>query len=333
MQRRAFVHGSLALAAGGLALPALAFPALAKTQATFASVNTAAYINPRMQLRFIEEVRQRTNGEIDINWVGSGQLGGLKENLELIIAGNLEFCGVANSNLGPLYPPAQLFDLPFMFRRTEHMTKVARGPIGQAIWDGLEKKTGIKLIMLGLPDGARSVWNNRRPVHSPADMKGLKLRVIQAPIMIDTFVALGAIPAPMDSTAVYMAVKQGVIDGAEWGPLGMMEQKSYEEAKYYTLTQHLNPPGAVAMSSAWFNGLPKDQQAIILSAADNARAWFDQTFASDETAALQQVKEKGVEVIEHPDLGPFVDAVKPVYEKYANQVGGLDKIKAAQAVT
>ena len=118
MQRRAFVHGSLALAAGGLALPALAFPALAKTQATFASVNTAAYINPRMQLRFIEEVRQRTNGEIDINWVGSGQLGGLKENLELIIAGNLEFCGVANSNLGPLYPPAQLFDLPFMFRST-----------------------------------------------------------------------------------------------------------------------------------------------------------------------------------------------------------------------
>jgi tripartite ATP-independent transporter DctP family solute receptor len=322
------MRASLGMAAGALALPALG-----KTQASFASVNTAAYINPRMQVRFIDEVRTRTNGEIDIKWVGSGQLGSLKENLESIIAGNLEFCGVANSNLGPLYPPAQLFDLPFIFRNTEHMTKVARGPIGQAIWDGLEKKTGIKLIMLGLPDGARSIWNNRRPVHSPADTKGLKLRVIQAPIMIDTFVALGAIPAPMDSTAVYMAVKQGVIDGAEWGPLGMIEQKSYEEAKYYTLTQHLNPPGSVAMSAAWFNELPKNQQEIILSAADNARAWFDETFAAEEGAALKQVKEKGVEVIEHPELGPFVDAVKLVYEKYADQVGGLDKIKAAQAVT
>jgi tripartite ATP-independent transporter DctP family solute receptor len=319
--------------AGAVAAAAVASRARANTTASFASVNTAAYINPRMQLRFIDEVRKRTNGEIDINWVGSGQLGGLKENLEAIIAGNLEFCGVANSNLGPLYAPAQLFDLPFIFRDTAHMVAVARGPIGQAIWAGLEQKTGIKLIMSGLPDGARSVWNNKRPIHSPADMKGLKLRVIQAPMMIDTFVALGAIPAPLDSTAVYMAVKQGVIDGAEWGPLGMVEQKSYEEAKYYTLTQHLNPPGSVAMSAAWFNALSKPNQDIILSAADHARAWFDQTFAAEETAALVTVKQKGVEVIEHPVLGPFIDAVKPVYDKYASQVGGMEQIKAAQAVT
>jgi tripartite ATP-independent transporter DctP family solute receptor len=315
-----------------LAAAAVASRAQANTTATFASVNTAAYINPRMQLRFIDEVRQRTNGEVDIRWVGSGQLGGLKENLEAIIAGNLEFCGVANANLGPLYPPAQLFDLPFIFRDTAHMVQVARGPIGQGIWQGLEQKTGIKLIMSGLPDGARSVWNNKRPIRSPADMKGLKLRVIQAPMMIDTFVALGAIPAPMDSTAVYMAVRQGVIDGAEWGPLGMIEQKSYEEAKYYTLTQHLNPPGSVAMSAAWFNALAKPHQEIILSAADNARAWFDQTFAAEEAAALVQVKQKGVEVIEHPELGPFIDAVQPVYAKYASQVGGIEQIKAAQAV-
>ena len=91
-----------------------------------------------MQLRFIEEVRTRTHGELDINWVGSGQLGGIKENLEAIIVGNLEFCGVANSNLGPLYPPAQLFDLPFLFRDTAHMVKVVRGPIGEAIWRGVE---------------------------------------------------------------------------------------------------------------------------------------------------------------------------------------------------
>jgi tripartite ATP-independent transporter DctP family solute receptor len=286
-----------------------------------------------MQLRFIEEVRTRTGGELDINWVGSGQLGGIKENLEAIIVGNLEFCGVANSNLGPLYPPAQLFDLPFLFRDTAHMVKVTRGPIGETIWRGVEEKTGIKLIMTGLPDGARSVWNSKHPVRTPADIKGLKLRVMQAPMMIDTFVALGAIPAPMASTDVYMAARQGVIDGAEWGPLGMIEQKSYEEAKYYTLTQHLNPPGSVAMSAAWYNTLPKSQQDIILGAADHARDWFDATFAKEESDALAQVKAKGVEVIEHPDLAPFIAAVKPVYEKYASQVGGWDTIKAVMEAT
>jgi tripartite ATP-independent transporter DctP family solute receptor len=329
MRRRTLLRSGVAGLFAGVATARTA----AATRATFASVNTAAYINPRMQLRFIEEVRTRTNGELDINWVGSGQLGGIKENLEAIIVGNLEFCGVANSNLGPLYPPAQLFDLPFLFRDTAHMVKVVRGPIGEAIWRGVEAKTGIKLIMTGLPDGARSVWNSKRPVRTPADIKGLKLRVMQAPMMIDTFVALGAIPAPMASTDVYMAARQGVIDGAEWGPLGMIEQKSYEEAKYYTLTQHLNPPGSVAMSAAWYNTLPRSQQEIILGAADHARDWFDATFAKEENEALAMVKAKGVEVIEHPDLAPFIAAVKPVYEKYASQVGGWDTIKAVMEVT
>jgi TRAP-type transport system periplasmic protein len=304
--------------------------AFAQIKATFASVNSPDYINPRMQIRFINEVRERTNGGIDITWVGSGQLGGLKENLEAIITGNLEFCGVANANLGPLYPPAMLFDLPFIFRDTAHMVTVTRGPIGQEIWDGLEKKTGIKLIMTGLPDGARSVWNSKHPVLTPADMKGLKLRVMQAPMMVEMFVQMGAIPAPLASTEVYMAARQGVIDGAEWGPLGMIEQKSYEEAKYYTLTQHLNSPGSVAMSARWFHALSPANQEIILSAADHARQWFDETFAADEAKALADLHTKGMQIVEHPDLAPFQAATKPVYDKYAEQVGGWAKIKAVQ---
>jgi tripartite ATP-independent transporter DctP family solute receptor len=327
------MHAILRFATVAAATVMLAFvPAASRAQikATFASVNSPDYINPRMQMRFINEVKERTHGGIVIAWVGSGQLGGLKENLEAIIAGNLEFCGVANANLGPLYPPAMLFDLPFIFRDTAHMVKVTRGPIGQEVWDGLEKKTGIKLIMTGLPDGARSVWNSKHPVVTPADLKGLKLRVMQAPMMVDMFAQMGAIPAPLASTEVYMAARQGVIDGAEWGPLGMIEQKSYEEAKYYTLTQHLNSPGSVAMSARWFYALSPENQEIIQSAADHARQWFDETFATDEAKALADLHTKGMEIIEHPDPAPFQAAVKPVYDKYADQVGGWAKIKAVQ---
>lgn len=299
-----------------------------KIEATLASVNSAAYINPRMQMFFIKRVAEKTNGDLMIKWVGSGQLGGLKENLEAIIAGNLEMCGVNNANLAPLYPNTMLFDFPFIFRDYEHMKRVVRGPIGQQVYGEFEKKTGIKLIMTGLPDGARSIWNRTRPVRTPADVKGLKLRVMEAPLMVDTFKALGAIPTPMASTEVYMAAKQGVIDGAEWGPLGIIEQKSYETAKYYTLTKHFNMPGSVAVGAKWFNGLPKEYQQAIMEAAEEARAWFDKEFDATEARALAETKQRGMEVIENPDIEPFRAAVKPVYDKYADKVGGWKMIQA-----
>ena len=299
-----------------------------KVEATLASVNSPAYINPRMQMVFIQKVAEKTNGQVVIKWVGSGQLGGLKENLEAIIGGNLELCGVNNANLAPLHPNTMLFDFPFIFRDYEHMKKVVRGPIGQQVYGEFEQKTGIKLIMTGLPDGARSIWNRRRPVLSPDDVKGLKLRVMEAPLMVDTFRALGAIPTPMASTEVYMAAKQGVIDGAEWGPLGIIEQKSYETAKYYTLTKHFNMPGSVGMSAKWFNALKPEHQKAIMEAADEARAWFDKEFDADEARALAEVKKRGMEIVENPDIERFRTAVKPVYDKYADKVGGWKMIQA-----
>ena len=177
---------TLCLVALGLAVGLIpVWPSTAaaqKVEATLASVNSAAYINPRMQMLFIQKVAEKTNGQLTIKWVGSGQLGGLKENLEAVIAGNLEMCGVNNANLAPLYPNTMLFDFPFIFRDYDHMKKVVRGPIGQQVYSDFEQKTGIKLIMTGLPDGARSIWNRRRPVLSPDDVKGLKLRVMEAPL-------------------------------------------------------------------------------------------------------------------------------------------------------
>lgn len=179
---------TLCLVALGLAVGLIpVWPSTAaaqKVEATLASVNSAAYINPRMQMLFIQKVAEKTNGQLAIKWVGSGQLGGLKENLEAVIAGNLEMCGVNNANLAPLYPNTMLFDFPFIFRDYDHMKKVVRGSIGQQVYSDLEQKTGIKLIMTGLPDGARSIWNRRRPVLSPDDVKGLKLRVMEAPLMV-----------------------------------------------------------------------------------------------------------------------------------------------------
>jgi tripartite ATP-independent transporter DctP family solute receptor len=211
----------------GWTLPA---SAAQKVEAALASPNNPEIILVRAMTLFANKVAEKTKGDVTIKVVHSGQLGGMKENFESIMAGNLEMAQVNNAFLANLYPGTTLFDLPFLFRDNEHMKKVVRGPIGQQVYADFEKKIGIKLFMTGLADGPRSVWNRRRAVRVPDDMKGIKLRVMQGPLMVDTFKALGAIPTPMPFPEVYMAAKQGVIDGAEQPPFGVVELKANEVA-------------------------------------------------------------------------------------------------------
>jgi len=297
-------------------------------QASLAAVNPPDVILVRGFSLFAKKVAEKTNNGLMIKVAPSGQLGGMKENFEAIMAGTLETAQVNNAFLGTLYPGTQLFDLPFVFRDNEHMKKVVRGPIGEQVYAELEKKTGIKILMSGLPDGPRSVWNKRRPIYSPADMKGIKIRVMESPLMVDTFKALGAIPTPLPAPDVYMAAKQGVVDGGECPPFGIFAFKAYEVAKYFSLTKHFAMPSALGVNAKWFNGLPADYQRAILAAADEARAWYDNQFDAENEAAFKDMKQKGMEVNDVKDLQEFRDAMKPVHEKYAGQVGGWKMIQA-----
>ena len=299
-----------------------------KIEAALSSPNSPEIILVRAETLLIKRVTEKTNGDLTIKLMHSGQLGGMKENFESIMAGNLEIAQVNNAFLANLYPGTMLFDLPFLFRDNEHMKRVVRGPIGQQVYAELERKTGIKLLMTGLPDGPRSVWNRRRAVRTPDDMKGIKLRVMQGPLMVDTFRALGAIPTPMPFPEVYMAAKQGVIDGAETPPFGVVEVKAHEVAKYYSLTKHFAMPSALGVQAKWFNGLPKEYQQALLEAADEARAWYDVQYDAENVAAFDEMKRRGMEVNDVANPQQFRDAVKPVYDKYADQVGGWKLIQA-----
>ena len=316
-----FVMGSMLL--GGMVSRAAA----QKVEAALASPNNPEIILVRAMTMFASKVGEKTKGNVAVKVVHSGQLGGMKENFESIMAGNLEMAQVNNAFLANLHPATALFDLPFLFRDNEHMKKVVRGPLGQQVYADLEKKTGIRLFMTGLPDGPRSVWNRRRAVRVPDDLKGIKLRVMQGPLMVDTFKALGAIPTPMPFPEVYMAAKQGVIDGAEQPPFGVVELKANEVAKYYSLTKHFAMPSALGISVKWLNGLSKEHQQAIQDAADEARAWYDAQYAAEDAAALVEIKKRGMEINE-TDIELFRAAVKPVYEKYADQVGGWKLIQA-----
>src|SRR5260370_2177849 len=168
----------------GLVLLPLGTVAEPKIEATLSSPNAATFLIVRAETMFSNKVAELTQGGLTIKVVTDGQLGGQKESIEAVLAGNLEFAQVNNALLGTVYPNTQLFDLPFVFRDNMHMRKVVRGPIGQKIYAEYADKTGMTLLMAGLADGPRSVWNRTRPVRSPADLKGMKLRLMEAPIMV-----------------------------------------------------------------------------------------------------------------------------------------------------
>lgn len=322
---------SLALftALGFLLMMALAAVASAgqKMEAVDATVFNPGHIIAQAHELFAKKVAEKTKGGLTIKHVGSEQLGGIKQNLEAVQAGNLEFCFMNNANLAGLYPNTMLFDLPFIFRDIEHMYRVVRGPIGAQVYAEYEKNTGIRLLMRGMMDGERSVWNSKRPIRTPEDLKGLKIRVMENPIMVDTFRALGALPTPTPSGEVYMAAKLGVIDGGEWPLTTFLDQKMYEGSKYFSLTKHFNMPASTAMNVKWFNGLPSEYQKAITEAADEALAWHDKGFARAEQQAMEKLKGLGME-FNTVDTTAFQRMMKPVYDTYADKVGGWKMIQA-----
>ena len=329
---RVALSGMVGAALWAAGAPAFAQAAAKEYQATFAGILAPSHLLTRAYALFADQVAQKTGGAVKIRLAHSGQLGGIKETLDDTIAGNLEFVQLNNAALGPLYPQAMLFDLPFIFRDNEHMKKVVRGSIGTQIYDGFTEKTGVIVLMAGLADGPRSVWNRVRPVTRPDDMKGMKLRVMESSLMIDSFKALGAVPLPMPFPEVYMAAKQGVIDGAETPPAGLIAMKAPELAKYYSFTNHFSLPAMAGVSAKWFKALPPQYQAAIRESADEARAWYDQEYSKDEDAALAQAKKDGMVVNEVADIAEFRVRMRPVYEKYLSRVGGQAMIDRVQAV-
>lgn len=299
-----------------------------KVEATFAGILAKDHLITRAYQEFADRVRAKTQGGLSIRVVPAGQMGGIKETVEATMAGNLEFTQVNNAALGNFYSRTMLFDLPFIFRDNDHMKKVVRGELGTQIYAGFEQKTGMKIVMAGMADGPRSVWNSVRPVSKPADMKGMKLRVMESPIMISTFQSLGAIPTPMPFPEVYMAAKQRVIDGAETPPAGLLAMKAPEVAKYYSLTKHFALPAAAGVNVKWFRSLPPAYQTAILEAANEARAWYDAAYDADEKAALDAAVKQGMVVNDVASMEEFRAAVNKVYDEYRERVGGDAMIKA-----
>jgi len=275
---------------------------------------------------FAQKVREQSNGALEVQLFHSQQLGGERDYIEGMQLGTLEMAGTSTAVLGPFEPRIQLFDLPFLFRSPEHLDKVLDGPIGKEIAQLFPPK-GFRI--LGYTDmGARYIHNSKHMVRTPEDMKGLKFRVMQNPVHIETYKAMGARAVPMARPEVYSALKQGVLDGLDNALAFYESMGDYEVAKYLTLgVQIMQTPGALMVSEKLYQGLPPVQRKALEDAAREAMPIQRQMFRDADRETLERLKKKGV-TVESADPAPFAEAAKAAWKTFEEKVGGRAKIEA-----
>jgi TRAP-type transport system periplasmic protein len=269
-------------------------------------------------VKFKELVEKRTQGALTVTIFPNAKLGDERTLLERMKMGIVDAGIITSGPIINFVPTFGVIDLPFLFRDPKHAYKVLDGKIGQKLMADLESQ-GWKGLAFG-ERGFRNLTNSKRPVKMPGDIKGLKIRVMQNPVYVDSFKALGANAVPMAWTEVLTALQQGTVDGQE-NPLNViMAFKLYETQKYLSITRHAYAPAPIIMSMSTWKKLTPAQQGIVKKAAQEAaeyeRAWDNRM----EADWLKELKAKGM-IVTTPDLRLFYKAVQPVYDQYTPKYG------------
>ncbi len=278
---------------------------------------------------FAELVKQKSKGDIEIKVFPSSSLGTQKELIEGLIYGTVDMTLTGTAELGTFQPQMAIFDMPFLFKDRAHAYK-ALDTVGMELAKPLEAK-GLK--MLGyMENGIRHMTNNTRPIKSPADMKGLKVRVMNNKVYVEMMKALGASPTPMALAELYSGMQAGVVDGQENPSAHIFTKRFFEVQKYASLTGHAYAAEPFLISMATWKKLTPEQQAIIQSAATESIAWQRKLSEAEDTEYWNKIKATGKMEVITVDRKPFMDATSSVYKELAKTVGqaNLDKIRALE---
>lgn len=269
-------------------------------------------------LKFKELVEAGSNGELKVSIFPNAKLGDERTLLERMKLGVVDAGIITGGPIINFMPKFGVIDLPFIFSSPEHAYKVLDGPIGKQMLVEMEQ-FGWKGLAYG-ERGFRNLTNSKREVKTPEDIKGLKIRLMQNPVYVDSFKALGANAVPMAWTEVLTALQQGTVDGQE-NPLNVIVAfKLYETQKYLSITRHAYAPNVIMMSMKTWKKLSPEQQALVAESAQ-AAAEYNRKLDNDNAADwLQFLKDQGM-VVTQPDITAFREAVKPVYEKYEDKFG------------
>ena len=275
--------------------------------------------------KFRQLVADSTKGQVDVQVHHANALSPIREGLEMVRLGTLDFqvCGVAH--VSRFVPEMNTLILPYLWKDTDTMFAALDGRMGQ-ILEPLLLDKGFK-VAGWWDNGFRHVSNNKRPVRTAEDLRGLKLRTLPTKVHVTFFRALGVSPTPMDWAEVYPALQQGVVDGQENPPGVVYFEKLAEVQKYYSLTGHVNEPVTLLVSRTVFTKLPGDVQASILTAAKQASLWQRAESQRDNDELLKKIAAAGMQVNPVPDttLAELRKVAQKIYSEAVPDLGPRGK--------
>lgn len=279
-------------------------------------------------VKFQELVSERSDGAITVEIFPNATLGDERTLLEGMQIGTVDMGVITNGPVANFLEDIAVFELPFLFPSPEAAYNVLDGEIGQELLGRLEE---VNLKGLAYAErGFRNLTNSKRPVNTPADLDGLRIRVMENPVYIDSFRELGADAIPMAWTEALTGMQQNTIDGQE-NPVGVVYSfKLNETQTNMTMTRHTYAPAIFVMGMPKWNQLSEETQDIIAAAAQEAAEYERALNAELEEEQLAALKEAGMNVVEDADLAAFSAAVQPVYDKYGEKFGDyLPRIQEA----
>ena len=316
MHRRLFaLMASAALPALLLMVPVAARAEIGEHTIKFAAQNQKGHPQVMGMEKFKELVEARSDGKITVKLFPGGTLGGDVQTLSALQGGTVEMTVLNAGLLAGNVQDFALADLPFLYDTPQQADAVMDGPFGTALMDELASQNihGLGYWELGF----RQLTNNVRPVAKVDDIAGLKIRVVQQPVMIDLFNALGANAVPMPFPEVYPALETGAIDGQENPFANILASKLYEVQKYVTVTNHVYNPQIVLVSGKLWGALNDEERQLLQQAATEARDFQRAASRAASADAKAKLAEEGLEITELPpeEVAKLRELAKPVVEK------------------
>ncbi|MCS7005480.1 MAG: TRAP transporter substrate-binding protein [Cytophagales bacterium] len=277
-----------------------------------------------------KRVAEKSGGKLTIQIYTSGQLGSERECLELLQIGSLAMTKVSSAVMENFAPNFKALGLPYIFRSRQHQFKVLDGPIGQELLVQAEKYWLRGLCFYDA--GSRSFYTTKKPIYSPEDLQGLKIRVMKSQTAIEMVNALGGSPTPISFGELFTALQQGVVDGAENNPPSFVTSRHYEVCKYYTLNEHTSVPDVLIISTKVWNLLSEQEKKWLLEAAQESVIEQRRLWEISENECLALLEKEGVQII-RPDKTVFAQKVAALAENYRNEpeiYSYIQRIRATQ---
>ncbi len=286
--------------------------------------------------KFAELVKEKSGGKITVRAFHNGTLGGDIQTLSALQGGTLDLTTMPPGLMVGMAAEFGAFDLPFLFQSFEEADKMLDGSVGEKFMNRLPDG----LVGLAYWDhGFRNLSNSKRPIARQEDIEGLKIRVLQAPLMIDTFKQLGANALPLPFTELFTAMETGAVDGQDNPIVAFETNKFYEVQKHLSNTRHVYNPLIVLMSQKSWDKLSADEQKILREAAEETREDQRKVSREMEAKALKTAQEHGTVYTEISDAerARMAQSMAPVIERYKGQIGAelvdeiyaeLDKVRA-----